>query len=307
MKRYGLATLIAIITLACAEEETPVRPPATPDYRKLSQQYRQELEDERRRSSLQRAYIEEVTKTIDAVDERLATVDALVKDPIWQRTEPGTPSASTSRAQLLARLDDMQTHLAADAMMLDQLKARNATYDGKIATLENSLSRLRSAVGKKNKEITVLRASVRDLRKQVAQLQTAREDDQQKIQDTETRLVSAGTELQKASDQLHTVYYVVGRTDVLVADGVLLAQRRRFRRPLISLSETLVPRTLTSADRRTLTEIPVPGVESRVRFFPEKPPQGSCQFIAISAKESRLLIKDSEAFWRFGFLVIAVE
>lgn len=303
MKRLLVLLLFAA---ACTNEQaSSPRPSSASEELK---QVRAELDEERRRSDLQRAYIEDVTATINAVHGKLDTITPLERSirAAQRDAEGGAPMTPTQREQLLQSIDTIRKQLEWDAQALAQYRTRSAPFEQKIGALEETIVRLQTAVEQKTQEISSLHESVERMTRQVEVLREQRARDQREIERANAELETRNQEITDLTVRLNEVRYIVGDIQALVKRGVLRQNRRFLRRAETALAVDPDRSQFAVADSRTLREIAVAAPSARVKIFPARP-AGSYRLVAKSATSSVLAIDDPTVFWNVPYAVIAFE
>lgn len=301
MNRVAIAALVAVLSMRC---ETP---PSPPDFRAENSQLRVQLEAEKKKNTLERQYIEEATKTINSVHDQLATlqpIESTLRDVERNKAE-GVAISPTQREDMLAAIDAVQQSLQNDAKQLEEFRARTQNAEGKVAGLEETITKLQAIANAKNKEIAELRESLRQMSDTVTTLQQKHESDQGELEKTAAELRRLTSQLAETTTRMYEVRYLRGTVGALVRQGVLQETRRFFRRT-VTLAPNAPLEQFETGDSRALRELAVEGPRDTITLYPPRPVV-SFHIVPQNGNSSSLVVDEPDVFWQTRFVVVAVD
>ena len=298
-----LTLLLVFPAVHCTEQQAPPVDAAAETTR-----LRAELSAERKRNELERQYIDEATKTINVVHDRLMTLQPLettLRDVQRNKVE-GVAMTPTQREDMLAAIDAVEQSLKRDTKMLEEFRARTQNAEVKVAGLEQTIAKLQTIAEAKNEEIAELRQSLQEMAETVTSLQQAHESDQSELARKTDELRHLTEQLATANSRVYEVRYLRGTVRDLVRQGVLVESRRFLRRPAISLTQDLRFEQFETADLRDLRTVPVAGRSNAITIYPKRPP-AAFHIAAQSGNSAELIIDDPGVFWQTRFVVVASD
>jgi chromosome segregation ATPase len=305
MRRIICIAAVIIAVFACAKRETPKKGP-TREAVSISA-LQKELAEERRMSALQRRYIEDATRTINEVNERLLDVAPLTADlNRITGTEGRRRMKKTERTEILAKIDAVKSALDADAKLLADFRARNASFAGKIDALEQMIVRLDQTIGNRNDLIAKLQASIGKMAGEVDALRKERTAAQAELDRRQTELSQKDLELQKITAERDKAYVLIEKRSRLVELGVLTGNKRLLRRTTFTLAKEPDLSKFRTIDIRNEREFQVAGTAPKIQLYPAR----SESFYHLTRNPdgtSSLTVDDPDRFWLIRHLVVSVE
>lgn len=189
------------------------------------------------------------------------------------------------------RLEELEAKLAASeknsstlTRTIQNLKSQIAEQQTEIATLTNQLEAA-------NIRITELDRTVSDLNSTVDSLNT----------DIEQVKENAEAEIKKAEEIANTCYYAIGTNKELKERGIL---HKKFLGRTKVMEGDFDKSYFTTADRRTITEIPTHSKKAKIMT---SQPKDSYQIVTVG-DQAVVKITNPTKFWELGnFLVIQVD
>jgi hypothetical protein len=248
----------------------------------------------------------ETTRLITDVSAELATI----KTPARPTTPVvgGEGTTTDERAEMLAKVRELtrrvratENRLAAARRRVDSLTTTSDSLRTALASYANTITELQDIVESQKSTIQVLTDQVSSLMAQNVQLT------QQKtvLEDTVSEMTARENE----------VYFVVGTKKELTDQGII-AQTGGTRFLIFTRTgESLVPARVldpaqfTRADRRTLTEIPLPKADKEYRLV-SRHDLAYAEATTMSTGgrfKGSLKITSPEAFWTASKFLIIVE
>jgi predicted nucleic acid-binding Zn-ribbon protein len=311
-KRIARATLAiaALLALGCHRETAVVvaRPTAPSPLEAENRRLRQQVHEQQEDVAAQRAYIDEVTKTINDVQDhltRIAPVETTVR-LTRDAVEGGETLSPSRRRDMLARLEWVQAQLAADASQLSALQRQTAPLRVRINSLEAMLKRLQGTLENRNRDVTALRLSLSKMSAKVVMLEHVHHQDDEKMAAMHAELETRSKELSDAIDQANLAYYAVGPVKELAARGLLREKRHFLRRSTFEIAEKLHPQDFRRFASARDREIVIPALPPQLHLYPPRP-TNSYHIQPTPPASSKLVIDDPKSFWAMRFVVIAVE
>lgn len=222
-----IVALLALLNIHCdTRQGSSVQPNLTAQNNEL----RAKLEAERKKNTLEQQYIEEATKTINSVHDQLMAlqpIETTLRGVERDKVE-SVAISPTQREDMLAAIDAVQQSLQNDMKLLEEFRTRTQNAEGKVAGLEETISKLQAVADAKSKEIAELRESFRQMSETVTSLQQTHVSDQMELEEKSAELRRLTTELTETNAQLYEVRYILGSADGLVLQGVLQETRHFF-------------------------------------------------------------------------------
>ncbi len=223
----------------------------------------------------------------------------------------GTPDRETmlkNIKDMTARVQSSETRLAESQKRIAALSRESKTQQGKLDELQKMVTDFQTTIDNQKQTISSLTEQVNSLQQQNVQLVAQNQD-----------LTTHTTELtQTVADMTardNTAYYVVGRKDDLVKQGVITEQgggRVLFvfgkHGKTIVPSRDLDPSTLTKIDRTETTTIPLPDADKQYRIVSlqdlsalSTPPNDKGRL------KGEIRIADPDKFWANSKVLIVVQ
>jgi DNA repair exonuclease SbcCD ATPase subunit len=301
-----VAVVVLAIVGGCAKEgkRAPVMPRQLPDSRALQKQ----LDEERRAAALQHQYIEDVTRTINEVQDQLRDVAPLEKDLRRLRIDPesGESIGATQREEVLSRIATVRSALQADAQRLTEMQRRNATFGGRIEGLEVTVARLQAAIGDRNQEIARLQTSIAHMTVQVDSLRKEQSQNREELSRRQDEIARKTDALDQAVAARDRAYVVIDTTRALVRMRLLIETTRLFRDPLISLNHDVDTSAFRTIDVQRDVVFSVPAAATRVRIYPGRS-DSSYRLVTQPDGTSTLTVVAPDKFWLSRYLVVSID
>jgi regulator of replication initiation timing len=204
--------------------------------------------------------------------------------------------------ELADRLNESESRLTASRNRVRELSANNAAMARQLAAYDSTIAAFKSIIDNQKTEIASLQEQVGALTTENKALKT----ENVQLAGEKMQLTEEKTALTK---ERNTVYYVIGRADDLVKQGVL-DRTGGF----LGMGKTQVPArdlnpaVFTSIDKTQVTEIPFPRADRPYRIVTRQDVGG---LETTPDKDGRirggLKIKDVERFWAASKFLIVVE
>jgi hypothetical protein len=245
-------------------------------------------------------YIEEVSSSINEIHNQLESTWAMENKVILQsfaREGSKAPSHLQVKQQILNRISDIDSILAANRKKLSNLQNRLKSAATQYAGLQKMVDGLKATLEEREKTLADLQARVKSLESEVTEktrVITAREAtiDDQSIQ------------LNERTRQMNTVYYVVGKKDELKGKGIITEEGGVLWGLLGSttvLAGNFNSDLFLKMDKTKEAQIDVPG---KIAEIIPKRDAGSYSMEETSGGRTILKIVNSDQFWKVNRLVI---
>jgi hypothetical protein len=245
-------------------------------------------------------YIEEVSSAINEIHNQLENTWAMENKVIQQslaREGSKAPSHLQVKQQILNRISDIDSILAANRKKLSNLQSRLKQAATQYAGLQKMVDDLKATLEEREKTLADLQSRVKFLESEVSEktrVITAREatiDDQSK-------------QLSERTQQMNTVYYVVGKRDDLKGKGII-TDEGGFLWGLLG-STTVLAGNFNSdlfqkMDKTKEAQIDVPGKVAEII-----PKRDASAFSMEETSGGHTIVKiiNSDQFWKVNRIVI---
>ena len=258
----------------------------------------------------------ETTQFVSDINAELAKAKGLAVTPA--KSDPGVPGANADRAarsaalervkQVIARLNETDTKLAATAKRAKQSQQRNARLLAQIETFKKTVDDLRTTA---EQQKTQYEAVIADQQHQIVAL-NGRVDTLNKRVDTLTAVKVALTDtVSTLTSYKNTVYYAIGTKDELMKKGVIVKEGAKFLffgGTRVEPARTVVPEAFTAVDKTQATSIPLPHPDKKYTIVSRQNPT----YLASAPKDGKisgqaLQIGQPEEFWSASKYLILVE
>lgn len=304
--RIGFLLSLAL-AMACAETPAPApAAPTNPQLQAALDKANADLEDERHKNELLKVYVSEATKTINEVQEKLASIGPTQGSISARARDPELRSSVSSgqRQALLRQITNMQLELRQSADAIAAFKKKESDYTEKADDLSATIDRLQKVVTDKTREIDELRKAIVTMGVEVERLQTAERENLAAIAAHEQTIVERDLDVARLTDELNTAHVAIGAVRDLM-DQKIVIQVGRIRRSR-RVSPELDPTLLTPIDIRTTSEFVIPAPKERVEVISQHPVT-SYHLETRAGVGSALVVDDVETFWKFKYLVIGTK
>lgn len=254
--------------------------------------------------------------------ETLATQDSLlvlvndisegmtqIKDLEKIISVPGTLGESASRKEQIKNdMIAIQQALQERRQRLEELEKKLAENGGESSTLKRTISNLKAQIAEQQTEIATLtnqlasaNIKIEQLSNQVIDLGTANDSLNCGLNEERAQKQAAEEAAIAATNELNTVYYAIGTNKELKAKKIL---ESGFLRKTKVMEGDFDKNYFTSADRRTLTQIPTHSDKAKIMTSQPKDSYN----IVNQGGQKVIMITNPDKFWQLSnFLVIEVD
>ena len=245
-------------------------------------------------------YIEEVSSAINEIHNQLESTWAMENKVIQQslaREGSKAPSHLQVKQQILNRISDIDSILAANRKKLSNLQNRLKTAAIQYAGLQKMVDGLKATLEEREKTLADLQARVKSLESEVSEKTRV-------IVAREATIDDQSNQLNERTRQMNTVYYVIGKKDDLEKKGIV-ADEGGFLWGLLG-STTVLAGNFNSdlfqkMDKTKEAQIDVSG---KIAEIIPKRDAGSFSMEETSGGHTILKIVNSDQFWKVNRLVI---
>lgn len=245
-------------------------------------------------------YIEEVTSAINEIHNQLESTWAMENKVIQQslaRQGAKAPSHLQVKQQILSRISDIDSILAANRKKLSNLQNRLKNAAIQYAGLQKMVDNLKATLEEREKTLADLQARVKSLEFEVSEKTRV-------IATREATIEDQSNQLNELTRQMHTVYYVVGKKDDLKGKGIITDEGGVLWGLLGSttvLAGNFNADLFQKMDKRKESQIDVPG---KIDEIIPKRDAGSFSMEETTGGRTILIIVNSDQFWKVNRLVI---
>jgi uncharacterized phage infection (PIP) family protein YhgE len=248
-------------------------------------------------------YIEEVTSAINEIHNQLEITWAMENKVIQQApTKEGAKASSQLQVkqQILSRISDIDSILAANRKKLSNLQNRLKNAAAQYAGLQNMVDNLKVTLEEREKTLAELQARVSSLESEVSAKTRV-------IATREATIENQSNQLNELARQTNAVYYVVGKKDDLKGRGIITDEGGvlwgLFGSTTV-LAGNFKSDLFQKIYKTKQSQIDVPG---KIADIIPKRDAGSFSMEETSAGRTILKIVDSDQFWKVNRVVIVSE
>jgi hypothetical protein len=245
-------------------------------------------------------YIEEVTSAINEIHNQLENIWAMENKVIQQSLSKEGAKAPTHlqvKQQILSRISDIDSILAANRKKLANLQNRLKSASLQYAGLQKMVDDLKATLEEREKTLADLQARVQSLETQVTEKTRV-------IAAREATIDDQSKQLNEKTQQMNTVYYVVGKKDDLKGKGII-ADEGGVLWGLFGTTTVLAGNfnadLFQKMDKTKESQIDVPGKISEV--IPKRD-ASSFSMEETSGGHTMVKIINSDQFWKVNRVVI---
>ena len=245
-------------------------------------------------------YIEEVTSAINEIHNQLESTWAMENKVLQQssaREGAKPPTHLQVKQQILSRISDIDSILAANRKKLSNLQARLKNAAVQYAGLQKMVEDLKATLEEREKTLTDLQARVKSLESEIGEKTRV-------IAAREATIEDQSDQLKERTRQLNAVYCVVGKKDDLKKQGII-ADEGGVLWGLLGTTTVLAGNfnadLFTKMDRTKEFQVDVPGKIAEV--IPKRD-AGSYSMEETSGGHTILKIIKPDQFWKVNRLVI---
>jgi archaellum component FlaC len=245
-------------------------------------------------------YIEEVTSAINEIHNQLESTWAMENKVIQQslaREGTKAPSNLQVKQQILSRISDIDSILAANRKKLSNLQNRLNKAATQYAGLQKMVDGLKTTLEEREKTLADLQTRVKFLESEVSEKTRV-------IATREATIEDQSNQLSELTRQMHTVYYVVGKKDDLKGKGII-ADEGGVLWGLLGSTTVLAGNfnadLFQKMDKTKESQIDVPG---KIAEIIPKRDAGSFSIEETAGGRTILKIVNSDQFWKVNRLVI---
>ena len=248
-------------------------------------------------------YIEEVTSAINEIHNQLESTWAMENKVMQQSpSREGARSASNLQVkqQILSRISDIDSILAANRKKLTNLQIRLKNAANQYAGLQKMVDGLKATLEEREKTLADLQARVKSLESEVSEKTKV-------IAAREATIEDQTNQLNERTRQMNTVYYVVGKKDDLKGKGIITDEGGIFWGLLGSttvLASSFNPGLFQKIDKTKDFQIEAAG--KIVEIIPKR---DTASYSTEGASGGRTILKitNPDQFWKVNRVVVVAK
>jgi hypothetical protein len=248
-------------------------------------------------------YIEEVTSAINEIHNQLESIWSMENKVIQQslaREGSKAPSQLQVKQQILSRISDIDSILAANRKKLANLQSRLKSAAIQYAGLQKMVDDLKATLEEREKTLADLQARVKTLETEVGEKTRV-------IAAREATIEDQSKQLSEKTRQMNTVYYVVGKKDDLKKQGIIVDEGG-FLWGLLGSTSVLAGNfnsdVFQKMDKTKEAQIDVQGKIAEI--IPQRD-AGSYSTEETSGGRMILKITNADQFWKVNRVVIVAK
>lgn len=308
LSAIGARAIVGFALLASCDRAEPRPAAPQPPHTEIESLQRQ-LDEEREKGRLQREYVEEATRTISAIHERLASVGTLAT-AVRATTgdiERGDQGALSEREELLKKIDSVKNDLEENAKGIAAFREKTAAYDGKLGALETTIDRLQTTLQSKEREISDLRSALVNVRQELKLAERQSQEQRRELSNVSATLAVTEATVDELRREASAAWYVIGEAKPLIENGIIEQKGGLFRRKVRKVAPGFQEKHFLPFDieRHRSLEI-THRSNGKVELVSPHAPE-SYRLVPVSANMTRLEIIDPSTFWRIRYLVVLLR
>ena len=241
----------------------------------------------------QREILDDLTETLVDVSASLDSItmqEKMLKDRMQE-------SGSTKK-QMLSTISSFKTLLAENKVRMAELEKKLSGRDDQLAKMSRLIQYLNEEIEKKEATINQLMEELSKKNVDIANLHTNIDNLNNTISNMQVEVDNQKKEIAKHTENINTVYYIMGDKDFLKKKGLLTGGFLSKKRVDYSnLDMTL----FTAADKRVLHSLNIPSRSPKILSGVN---QSACTINKTDKKNSELVINDPATFWSTSNVLI---
>lgn len=240
----------------------------------------------------QREILDDLTETLVDVS---ASLDSITMQENMLKSE--IQESGTSKKQMLATISSFKNLLAENKAKMAEMEKKLAGRDDQLAKMSRLIKYLNEELEKKEATINQLMEELSQKNADIANLHTNINNLNSTIGTMQVEADNQKKEIARQTENMNTVYYIVGKSSDLKKKGVLsggFLSKKKANYSNLDMS------MFTKADKRTLRSIPVPDKSPKILSGVN---QSACT-INKNGKTSEIVINDPATFWSSSNVLI---
>ena len=266
---------------------------------------KRELDEANRKLELQGQYTADATRTLNELQEHLATISSL-EGEVRGGTEEGQPLTKTRREKMLGAVQQMQNEIVRQEELIAGFRKRDEQYTERVAELGQAIAKFERVVATKNEEIARLR---RDLETMSVRVEKLTEDSKVKEAEIVQQHVALDAERRKVDTlqrEARAGGFIVASVRTLLKQQLIVQERVLLSR-VWKVSPALDPEKLHHIDIDTMRQLSIYAPRQKLEIISPHPP-GSYTLVPESPEQTLLTIIDPDRFWTTTrYLVIGIH
>lgn len=206
------------------------------------------------------------------------------------------------RAEIRQNLANIKARLAANRQLLDQMEAKLKKSGNENGVLSKTIEQLKARIAQQDEKIAQLENDLTNAKQQIEQLNTQVAEGQEQLKTETEAKEAAQAETVAVENAANTVYYAIGTNKELKKNGLL---EKKFLGQTKVLKGDFNESYFTKADKRSLSIIPTGA--KKVKIWTNMP-EGSYELVENADQTKTIKITNPTEFWSMTpFLVIQVN
>lgn len=206
------------------------------------------------------------------------------------------------RQEISRNLAAIRERLAANKALLEELQAKAAASGKDNTVLNKTIDQLKARLAEQDSKIAQLTADLEKANTQIADLNNQVAEGQKQVEEANAATAEAQAQAVAAENEANKVYYAIGTNKELKKNGLL---EKKFLGSTKVLQGDFNRNYFTVADKRTLTSIPTGSKKAKIRT---NMPEVSYEFAGAKDENKTLRILNPEKFWSLSpYLIIEVD
>jgi hypothetical protein len=244
------------------------------------------------------AAFEMATNTISEIQANLDSIDSGLTGQLLASGETPKQNADT-RSQIITRLKDIRTRIAADKKRIAVLEKQMAKSNVKIKGLEDIVANLKKSLTEKEQIVNELSAQIGLY---ADSLSTERKISKETIALKEALIAEKLTLLENKDKDLNTIYYAIGTRKELIEDGIIKRKGGFLGIGRTSVIQKTELEKYATIDLREFESLTFPATK---RGYSVLTNQNAASYTVEKAGDSHImLITDKGLFRKYKILVI---
>lgn len=310
--------VLAILLLGCPMEQSARSQEVQPDQNEMkrlrdeNEQLKKQLQEKDEDAQLSEQYIEQVTKSLNEVQDNLTQLTQKQSDlskKYAALVENRQSVSSSQRDDLLSQIQSLREQLNRNATALANTRREADGSKKRVAQLVALVEKLQAEIEERTNEIEGLQATIANLRVEMIAKDKTITDQQETIESNNRVIEDQGRKNAQLENEKNTVYYRVDSYANLEADHII-----KNTGGLLGIGSVWTLGTsdmdkskFTPKNRYTVDAITIAAPRHRVTVISIHAPH-SFELYPSGRHETILRIFNRDAFWGSSpYLVVAVK
>ncbi len=206
------------------------------------------------------------------------------------------------REEIRKNLASIRARLAANKQLLDELQKKANASGQQNAILNKTIEQLKARLAEQDAKIAQLTNELENAKTQINDLNNQVQEGEKKLEVANAETEQAKAETVAAENEANKVFYAIGTNKELKDHGLL---EKKFLGATKVLQGNFSQSYFTTADKRTLSSIPTGAKKVEIKT---NMPSGSYEIVGGKDDAKTIKITDPSKFWSMTpYLVIEVK